>query len=100
MNLSTSSVFSSGVLLGARTADAERSSPIYYAPIDAVWAKYVVLGKLIDMSHPMKVLLAKTPQIGDGNKNFQHKRLPANLGSEETNHNALWLKTRFSARHT
>jgi hypothetical protein len=45
--------FFSGDLFGKRTADPERSSPTNYTSIDAVSAKEVPLGSLIDMSHPL-----------------------------------------------
>jgi hypothetical protein len=43
----------SGDLLGKRTADPECSSPTYYTSIDAISAKDVPFGGLIDTSHPM-----------------------------------------------
>jgi hypothetical protein len=43
----------SGDLLGKRTADPERSSPTCYTSIDAIPAKDVPVGGLIDKSHPM-----------------------------------------------
>jgi hypothetical protein len=42
-----------GVLLGKCTADPKGSSPTYYTSIDADLAKDVLLGGLINTSHPM-----------------------------------------------
>ena len=42
----------------------------------------------------------KTPHFGDSNGDFQHKRLRAYLGKEETYNDAWWRKMRISARHT
>ena len=75
--------FFSGVLLGKRTVDPEPTSTTYYTSIDAVSAKDVPLGGLIDTSHS-----PKTPHFGDSNGDFQHKRLRAYLGKENTNHDA------------
>jgi hypothetical protein len=80
--------FFSGDLLGNRTADPEHSSPTYYTSIDAISAKYVPFGGLIDLSHPIGELSAKTPRFRDVNWNFQFKRLRAYLGSGVTYHNA------------
>ena len=55
--------FSSGDLLGKRTADPEPSSTTYYTSIDAVPAKDVPLGGLIDTSHPMGELFPKNPSF-------------------------------------
>ena len=55
--------FFSGDLLGKRTADPERSSPTYYTSIDAVSAKDVPFGGLIDTSHPMGELSPKNPSF-------------------------------------
>jgi hypothetical protein len=60
-------VFISGDLLGKRTADPEHSSPTYYASIDAVFAKEVPFGGLIDMSQPIGSYLPKTPHFRDVN---------------------------------
>jgi hypothetical protein len=58
--------FFPAVFSGKRTADPERSSPTYYISIDAVSAKDMPLGGLIDTYHPM-VELPKTPHFGDVN---------------------------------
>jgi hypothetical protein len=55
--------FFSGDLLGKPTADPERSTPTYYASIDAVSAKDVPFGGLIDMSHPIVELSPKNPSF-------------------------------------
>jgi hypothetical protein len=78
--------FFSGDISGKRTADPERSSPIYYTSIDAVSAKDVPFGELIDTSHPIGEVSPKTPHFWDVNGDFQLKRLRAYLGSEETYH--------------
>jgi hypothetical protein len=49
---------------GKRTADPERSSPTYYTLIDAVSAKDVPFGGLIDTSHPIGELSPTTPHFG------------------------------------
>jgi hypothetical protein len=46
-------VFLSGDFLGKSTADSDRSSPTYYTSIDAVSAKDVPFGGLIETSHPL-----------------------------------------------
>jgi hypothetical protein len=53
----------SGDLLGKRTADPERSSPTCYRSIDAVSAKDVPFGGLIDTSHPMRELSPQNPSF-------------------------------------
>jgi hypothetical protein len=58
------SEFFSGDFSGKRTADPERSSPTYYTSIDAVLAKEVPFGGLIDTSHPMGELSPKNPNFG------------------------------------
>ena len=88
MKLSTGGVFFSGGLLGKRTADPERSSTTYYTSVDAVSAKDVPLGGPIDTSHPVRELSPKTPHFWDSNGDFQHKRLRAYLGKENTYHDA------------
>jgi hypothetical protein len=55
--------FFSGDLLGKPTADPERSTPTYYTSIDAVSAKDVPFGGLIDMSHPIGELSPKNPSF-------------------------------------
>ena len=55
--------FFSADLLGKRTADPERSTSTYYTPIDAVPAKDVPFGGLIDMSHPIGELSPKIPSF-------------------------------------
>jgi hypothetical protein len=45
--------FFSGVMLGNCTADTERSSLTYFTSVDAVSARDVPFGGLIDTSHPM-----------------------------------------------
>jgi hypothetical protein len=55
--------FFSGDLLGKPTADPERSSPTYYTSIDAVSAKDVPFGGLIDTSHPIGELSPKNPSF-------------------------------------
>ena len=55
--------FFSGDFSGKRTADPERSSPTYYTSIDAVSAKDVPFGGLIDTSHPMGELSPKNPSF-------------------------------------
>jgi len=56
-------VFFSGDLLGKRTAESERSSPTYYTSIDAVSAKDVPFGGLIDMSQPIGELSPQNPSF-------------------------------------
>ena len=51
--------FFSGDFSGKRTADPERSSPTYYTSIDAVSAKDVPFGGLIDTFYPMGELSPK-----------------------------------------
>jgi hypothetical protein len=80
--------FFSGDLLGKPTADPERSSPTYYTSIDAVPAKEVPFGGLIDTSHPMGELSPKTPHFWTPNGDSQLKRLRAYLGPGETYHDA------------
>ena len=55
--------FFSSDLLGKRTADPERSAPTCYTPIDAVPAKDVPFGGLIDTSHPLGELFPKNPSF-------------------------------------
>ena len=55
--------FFSGDLLGKRTADPERSSPTYYTSVDAVSAKDVPFGGLIDMSQPIGELSPQNPSF-------------------------------------
>jgi hypothetical protein len=50
-----------GDVSGKPTADPERSSPTYYTSIDAVSAKDVPFGGLIDTSHPIGQLSHKNP---------------------------------------
>ena len=57
------SFFFSGVLLGKRTADPEPSSTTCYTSIDAVSAKDVPLGGLIDTSHPIWELFPQNPSF-------------------------------------
>jgi hypothetical protein len=73
--------FFSGYFLGKRTADPERSSPTCYTSIDAVPAKDVPFGGLIDTSHPMGSYSPQTPHFGDVNGDSQLKRLRAYLGA-------------------
>jgi hypothetical protein len=72
----------SAVLLGTRTADAERSSLTYYTSVDAVWAMVVPFGGLINSSHSMRELPQNPINVGKMNGDFQLKRLPAHFGSE------------------
>jgi hypothetical protein len=53
--------FFSGDFSGKRTADPERSSPTYYTSMDAVSAKDVPFGGLVDTSQPMGELSPKIP---------------------------------------
>jgi hypothetical protein len=55
--------FFSGDLLGKRTADPERSRATYYTSIDAVSAKDVPFGGLIDMSQPIGELSPQNPSF-------------------------------------
>jgi hypothetical protein len=76
--------FFSGDLLGKRTADPARSSPTiptYYTSIDAVPAKDVPFGGLIDTSDPMGSYPRKTPHFGAVNGDSQLKRLRAYLNT-------------------
>jgi hypothetical protein len=68
--------FFSGDFSGKPTADPERSSPTYYTSIDAVPAKEVSFGGLIDTYHPMEEL---SPHFGAVNGDSQLKRLRAYL---------------------
>ena len=88
VKLSTGGVFS-GVLLGKRTADPEPSSTTYYTSIDAVPAKGVPLEVSSIHLIPWGSYSPKNPHFEDSNGDFQHKRLPAYLGKEETFHDAL-----------
>jgi hypothetical protein len=74
-------VYFSGDLLGKRTADPERSTPTCYTPIDAVPAKDVPFGGLIDTSHSLGELSPKNPHFGAPNGDSQFKRLRAYLGT-------------------
>jgi hypothetical protein len=80
--------FFSGDFSGKRTADPERSSPTYYTSIDAVPAKEVPFGGLIDTSDSMGSYPQKTPHFGAVNGDSQFKRLWAYLGPGETYHDA------------
>jgi hypothetical protein len=91
--------FFSGILLGKRTADPEHSSLTYYKSTDAFLTEDVPLGVLIHLI-PCGSYSPKTPHIGDFNGDFQLIRLLAYLNTEETYHNAWWLKMRIWARHT
>jgi hypothetical protein len=72
------------VLFGKCTADPERSSPTYYISVDAVSAKDVPLGGLIDTSHTMGELSPNNPSFwGIRQWNLQLKRLRAYLVTEE-----------------
>jgi hypothetical protein len=71
----------SGDFSGKHTADPERSSPSYYTSIDAVSAKEVPFGGLIDMSHPMEELSPKTPHFGAVNGDSHLIRLRAYLST-------------------
>jgi hypothetical protein len=55
--------FFSGDLLGKPIADPERSTPTYFTSIDAVSAKDVPFGGLIDMSHPIGELSPTNPSF-------------------------------------
>jgi hypothetical protein len=81
-------IFSSGDFSGKRTADPERWSPTYYTSIDAVSAKDVPFGGLINTSHPIGELSPKNPHFGDVKGDFQLKRLRAYLDTGETYHGA------------
>jgi hypothetical protein len=63
--------FFSGDFSGKPTAYPKRSIPTYYTSIDAVSAKEVPFGALIDTSHPMGELSSKTPHFGDVNGDFE-----------------------------
>jgi hypothetical protein len=56
--------FFSSDFSGQPTADLERSSPTYYTSIDAVSAKEVPFGSIIDTSHPIGELSRKTAHFG------------------------------------
>jgi hypothetical protein len=73
-----------GDFSGKRTADPERSSPIYYASMDADSAKGVPFWGLIDTSHPLGSYPRKTPHFWNVNGDSQLKRLRAYLGKGET----------------
>jgi hypothetical protein len=81
-------IFFSGGFSGKPTSDPERSSPTYYTSIDAVSAKDVPSGGLINTSHPTGELSPKTPHFGAVNGDFQLKRLRAYLDTGETYHGA------------
>jgi hypothetical protein len=71
----------SGDLLGKRTADPERSSSTCYTSIDAVPAKEVPFGSLIDTSHPVRELSPQNPSFWGVNGDSQLKRFRASLGT-------------------
>jgi hypothetical protein len=77
--------FFSGDFSGKPTAEPKRSSP---TTIDAVPAKDVPFGNLIDTSHPMWEYPRKTPHFGAVNGDSQLKRLRAYLCTGETYHDA------------
>jgi hypothetical protein len=92
VKLSTGGLFS-GDFSGKRTADPERSSHTYYISIDAVSAKDVPVGGLIDTPHPMEELSPKTPHFGTpmgisslnvyGRISAQKKRMMTTLDSSK-----------------
>jgi hypothetical protein len=67
--------FFSGDFSGKRTADTERSSPSYYTSIDAVTAKDVPFGGLIDMSHFMGTSMGISGLNVYGGISAQEKRI-------------------------
>jgi hypothetical protein len=62
--------FFAGHFSGKRATDPEPSSPTDYTSIDAVLAKDVPFGSLIDTSHPMGELSPKIPHFGAVNRDF------------------------------